>query len=49
MGGVLVVYMFYGLKGVFVDRIPQAVILLVIPLILMILLAFTTPPGYFDN
>lgn len=48
IGGVLAVYMLYGVKGLLLDHLPQAVILLIIPGALSLLLVATAPQGYFD-
>ena len=46
--GVLGLYVFYGVKGLLLDHIPQAALLIIASVIVFILVALTSPPGYYD-
>lgn len=46
--GVLGLYMFYGVKGLLLDHIPQALLLIIAAAIVFVLVALTSPPGYYD-
>ena len=46
--GVLGLYMFYGVKGLLLGHIPQALLLIAAAGIAFALVALTSPPGYYD-